>query len=161
MSNSLWPHGLHHARLPCPSLSPRVCSDSCELCWWCHFFAAGAQVLELWLSISPSDEYSGLISFRTDWFDPLAVQETLESFPTPQFESINSKYQQRHNRDIKRTWMRCYWDIGSFIMPGGSLSWPYSILLPNQTWACSPESESRSVTSSSLRPHGYTVHEIL
>ena len=28
--------GLQHARLPCPSLSPRVCSNSCLLCWWCH-----------------------------------------------------------------------------------------------------------------------------
>ena len=39
---------------------------------------------------SPSDECSGLISFRMDWLDLLAVQETLESSPTPQFESINS-----------------------------------------------------------------------
>ena len=30
------PHGLQHARLPCPSLSPRVCSNSCPLSWWCH-----------------------------------------------------------------------------------------------------------------------------
>ena len=41
-------------------------------------------------SISPSNEYSGLISFRMDWFDLLAVQGTQESFPTPQFKSINS-----------------------------------------------------------------------
>ena len=41
-------------------------------------------------SISPSNEYSGLISSRIDWFDLLAVQETLESSPTPQFKSINS-----------------------------------------------------------------------
>ena len=41
-------------------------------------------------SISPSNEYSGLISFRMDWLDLLAVQETLESSPTPQFKSINS-----------------------------------------------------------------------
>ena len=40
-------------------------------------------------SISPSNEHSGLISFRMDWFDLLAVQGTLESSPTPQFESIN------------------------------------------------------------------------
>ena len=32
----LWPHGLQHARLPCPSLSPGVCSDSCPLSQWCH-----------------------------------------------------------------------------------------------------------------------------
>ena len=41
-------------------------------------------------SISPSNEYSGLISFRMDCLDPLAVQGTLESPPTPQFKSINS-----------------------------------------------------------------------
>ena len=43
------------------------------------------------LSISPSIEYSGLISFRMDWLDLLAVQGSLqESSPTPQFKSINS-----------------------------------------------------------------------
>ena len=40
--------------------------------------------------ISPSNEYSWLISFRIDWFDLLAVQGTLESSPASQFESINS-----------------------------------------------------------------------
>ena len=34
--NSLWPHGLQHSRLPCLSLSPRVCSNSCPLSQWCH-----------------------------------------------------------------------------------------------------------------------------
>ena len=41
-------------------------------------------------SISPSNEYSGLISFRIDWLDLLAVQGTLKSSPTPQFKIINS-----------------------------------------------------------------------
>ena len=41
-------------------------------------------------NISPSNEYSGLISFRMDWLDLLAVQGTLKSSPTPQFKSINS-----------------------------------------------------------------------
>ena len=36
VSDSLRPHGLQHVGLPCPSLSPRVCSDSCPLSWWCH-----------------------------------------------------------------------------------------------------------------------------
>ena len=36
MSDSLLPHGLQHARLPCPSLSPWACSNSCALSWWCH-----------------------------------------------------------------------------------------------------------------------------
>ena len=36
MSNSLWPHGLQHARPPCPSPTPGVYSHSCPLSWWCH-----------------------------------------------------------------------------------------------------------------------------
>ena len=36
ISNSLWPHGLLHIRLPCPSSSSRACSNSCPLSWWCH-----------------------------------------------------------------------------------------------------------------------------
>ena len=36
VSDSLWHHGLQHARLPSPSPSPEVCSSSCPLYWWCH-----------------------------------------------------------------------------------------------------------------------------
>ena len=36
MSDSLWPHGLQHARPPCPSPAPRVYLNSCPLSWWCH-----------------------------------------------------------------------------------------------------------------------------
>ena len=36
MSNSLWPHGLQHTRLPCPSPTLGSCSNSCPLSWWCH-----------------------------------------------------------------------------------------------------------------------------
>ena len=36
VSNSLWPHGLQHTRPPCPSPTPRTCSNSCSSSWWCH-----------------------------------------------------------------------------------------------------------------------------
>ena len=36
MSYSLWPHGLQHVRLPCPSPSPRLCLNPCPLSQWCH-----------------------------------------------------------------------------------------------------------------------------
>ena len=36
VSDSLWPHELQHARLPCPSSTPEVYSNSCPLSWWCH-----------------------------------------------------------------------------------------------------------------------------
>ena len=106
MSSSLWPRGLQHTRLPCPSLSAGLCSNSCPLSRWCHptisssvapfssypqsFPASGSfQWVTLHIrwpkywsfsfSISPSNAYSGLISFRMDWFDLLAVQGTLKS----------------------------------------------------------------------------------
>ena len=77
LSDSLWPHGLQLARLPCPSPSPRVCIR------WPKYRSFS-------FSISLSNAYSGLIAFRIDWFDLLAVQGIQESFLTPQFESINS-----------------------------------------------------------------------
>ena len=55
--------------------------------------ALGNQVAKYWsfsFSINPSNEYSGYISFRIDWFDLLSVQGTQESSPTSQFKSINS-----------------------------------------------------------------------
>ena len=106
VSDSLWPHRLQHARLRCPS-TPRVCSNSCPLNQWCHpnisscvtafsscpqsspasrsfplsklFTSGGQSIGASAFSISPSSEYSELISFRTDWFDLLAVQGTLKS----------------------------------------------------------------------------------
>ena len=93
------------SRLPCPSPSPGACSNSCPLSRWCHptilssvipllfppsifpsirVFSNESLLRIRWpkywsfsFSISPSDEYSGLISFRIDWFGLLAVQETL------------------------------------------------------------------------------------
>ena len=71
--------------LPSISLSVRVFSN--ELAFDIRWPKYG----NFSFSFSPSNEYSGLISFRMDWFDLLAVQETLKkSSPTPQFKSINS-----------------------------------------------------------------------
>ena len=105
MSDSLQPHVLQHTR---PSLSLQVCSNSCPLSQWCYLsnhlnlccpllllssifpsirvFSNESALHIRWpkywsfsFSISPSNEYSGLISFRIDWFDLLAVQGTLKS----------------------------------------------------------------------------------
>ena len=103
VSDSLQPHKLYHSRPPCPSPTPGVYSNSCPLSWWCHstisssatcfsfclqlspasVFSNESALCIRWpkyrnFSISPSNEYSGLISFRIDWFD-LAVQRTLKS----------------------------------------------------------------------------------
>ena len=107
VSDSLWPHGLQHTSPPCPSPTPGVYSNSCLLSRWCHptisssvvpFFllpsifpsirvfsnesALRIRWPKYWsfsFNISPSNEYSGLISFRMDWLYLLAVQGTLKS----------------------------------------------------------------------------------
>ena len=63
-------------------------------------------------SISPCNEYSGLISFRIDWFDFLAVQGTL-NYPTPQFESIHSSALSLHYGSTL-TSVHDYWKSYSF-----------------------------------------------
>ena len=51
---TLWPQGLQHSRLPCPSLSPRVCSDSCPLSQWCYLTISSCHPLLLLSSVFPS-----------------------------------------------------------------------------------------------------------
>ena len=107
MSDSLWPHGLQHARPPCPSPTPKAYPTSCPSSRLCYptisslsspspppsIFPSirvfsGESVLHIrwpkcWsfsFSISPSNEYSGFISFRINRFDLLAAQGTLKSF---------------------------------------------------------------------------------
>ena len=106
VSNSLPSPELQHTRPPCPSLTPRVYANSCPLSRWCHpiisssaspfssclqsFPASGSsdesalrmRLPKYWsfsLSISPSNEHPGLVSFRMDWLYLLADQGTLKS----------------------------------------------------------------------------------
>ena len=67
-----------HPLLP-PSPPARNPSQHQGLFQWVDFFPSGIGYFPKYRSISPSNEYSGVISFRTDWFDLLAVQGTLES----------------------------------------------------------------------------------
>ena len=104
--DSLQPHESQHARPPCQSPTPGVHSNSCPSRRWCHpavsssvipsppapnpsqhsgsfpmsqLFPWGGQSWSFSFSISPSNEHPGLISFRMDWLDLLAVQGTLKS----------------------------------------------------------------------------------
>ena len=105
MSDSLLPRVLQHARPPCLSPTPRVHSNSRPSSQWCHpaisffvfpfsscpqslpasVFSNESTLLKKWpkywsfsLSISPSNEHPGLVSFRMAWLDLLRVQETLK-----------------------------------------------------------------------------------
>ena len=117
MSHSLQTHGLWHTRLPCPSPTPRVYSDSCPLSWWCHptilssvipfsclqsFPASGSfQMSQLFASggqsIGVSASTSILLMNIQDWFPwgwtgwiSLQSKGPQESSPTRQFKSISS-----------------------------------------------------------------------
>ena len=110
MSDSLGPHESQHTRPPCPSPTPRVYPNSCPSSRWCDPAISSCRPLLLlppispsirvfsnestlhmrwpkyWsfsFSVSPSNEHPGLISFRMDWLDPLAVRgDSQESSPT-------------------------------------------------------------------------------
>ena len=69
----------NHLILSSPSPPAFYPSQHQSLCQWVHFLHQIAKVLEFCFSISPSNEYSGLISFRIDWFNLLAVQGTCKS----------------------------------------------------------------------------------
>ena len=94
--NSLQPHESQHARPPCPSPTPGVYPNSCLSSRWCHSTISSSVIPfsscpqsfpasewpKYWsfsFSIIPSKEIPGVISFRMDWLDLLAVQGTLKS----------------------------------------------------------------------------------
>ena len=116
MSNSLRPHELQHVRLPCPSPSLRVYSNSYPLSQWCHqtisssvvpfssclqsFPASGSFPMN-WLFASCGQSIgaslSVLLTNIQGWYPfgligltPCSPRDTQESYPTPQFKSINS-----------------------------------------------------------------------
>ena len=117
-SDSLWPHGLQHTRLPCPSPTPRVYSYSCPLSRWCHptisssfvpfssrlqsfptlrsfpmtqFCPSGGQSIGVSASTSvlPMNTQDWSPLGWTGWIS-LQSRDSKESSPTPQFKSINS-----------------------------------------------------------------------
>ena len=139
---------LRHARLPCPSPTPRACSNSCPSSWWCpfnhltlgcpflllpsilpasgsfpisQFFASGGQ------SIGVSASASVLPMNIQDWF-PLGLtswislqsKDSQESSSTPQFKSINSS--EARSKHLLILWLQS----------------PFAVILePNKIWEAS------------------------
>ena len=117
VSSSLWPQEWQHARLPCPSLSPRVCSNSCQLSWWYYLTISSSAAPFYRLQSFPASRSFPMSQLFTsggqitgvsasasvlpmniqDWFplfwpvgSPCKPRDSQESSPTPQFKSINS-----------------------------------------------------------------------
>ena len=115
VSDSLRPCGLQHARLPCPSPTPRACSSSCPLSWWCHstisssvvpfsaclqsfpapgsslmslFFALGGQSIGALASVLPMNIQAWFPLGWTGWIS-CSPRDSQELSPAPQFKSIN------------------------------------------------------------------------
>ena len=115
LSDSLWPHGLQHDRLLCPSASPRACSNSCPLSQWCHptisssvtLFSSCPQSFPAWgsfpmnwlftsggQSIGASVSAPVLPMNSQGWFPlrltGLSLRDSQESSPASQLKSIHS-----------------------------------------------------------------------
>ena len=159
LSDSLQPHGPWHARPPYPSPTPGIYSNSCPLSRWCHptilssvvpfshpqsLPASGlfksissshqvAKVLSFSFSINPSDEYSGLISFRMDWLDLLAVQGTLHNDKNvnPPKRHRNPKWYVPDNRTAKYLKQKLKEDTDNSTIIVGNFN---STLSTNRTW---------------------------
>ena len=118
ITKSLRPHGLQHTRLPCPSPTPRVYSNSCPLSWWCHptisssaipfssclqsfpasgafpmshFFPSGDQRIAVLASASvlPMNIQNWFLSGWTGWIS-LQSKTLLRVFPNTKVQNINS-----------------------------------------------------------------------
>ena len=104
-----------------PSIFPSIkvfSNESALRIWWPKYWS---------FSSSPSNEYSGLISFRIDWFDLLVVQGTQEPSSSPQFESINSLALSLLY-DPTLTSIQDYWKNHSFDLVGKEMSLLFNTL---------------------------------
>ena len=118
VSDSLPPHGLQHAMLPCPSPTPRTCSNSCPLSQWCHLTISSsvrpfssclqsfpaAESFQMSQSFTSGGQSVGVSASASvlpmniqDWFplgltgwSPCSPRDSQESSPTPQFKTISS-----------------------------------------------------------------------
>ena len=146
MSDSLWPHGLQHTRLRCPSPSPGVCSNWCPLSWWCHrtisssvvpssscllsFLASGSFPMS-WLftsggqSIGDSASTSVLPMNIQGWF-PLGLTSLISLLFKGLSRVFSNTTVQRHQ----------FFGTQPFLLSSSHICFPYSDLLePLSKWA--------------------------
>ena len=165
VSDSLRPHESQHARPPCPSPDPGVYSDWCPSSQWCHLAISSSVIPLLFLppippsirvfsnestlpmrwpkywsfsfNISHSKEHLGLISFRMDWLDLLAVQGTLKSLL--QHHSSKASFLWRSaffTVQLSQPYMTTgrQWHPTPVLLPGKSQGW--RSLAGHTPWGC-------------------------
>ena len=131
LSDSLWPHGLQHARPPCPSPSPRVCSNSCPSSHWCHpiissvipfsclqSFPASGSFQMSWLFASGGQSIGALASASAppmniqDWFalglmvgSPCCPRDSQESLKELCLQSNSHIHTWPLEKPLKYSWL--------------------------------------------------------
>ena len=142
MSNLLQHHGMQHARLPCPLLSPRVCSNSCPLSRWCYLtISSSAALFSFCLQSFPASEF-----FPTIWlFGCVCEWSHFSVWPcdsmgcSPPGSSVHGILQARILQWVAMTFLTqglspcllrlLHWQLGSLpVAPSGKLSSGYSRL---------------------------------
>ena len=141
MANSLQPHELQHARLPCPLPTPGVHPNSCALSQWCHpaisslcrpllllppitpsIFSNESTLCMRWpkywsfsFSITPSKEYPGLISFRMDWLDLLSSKMLSKAHLTSHSRMSGSRWviRKHYYEQSQWRWWNSRWAISN------------------------------------------------
>ena len=179
VSDSLWPHGLQQARLPCPSPSPGLSSNSCPSSQWCRptisssvipfsclqSFIASRSFLMSWLFTSVSQSIGAWVSasvllMNIDWFDHLAVQGTLKA------------HLQHHNLKAYRIFPRVceykQYPSSSNVQSAREIRqaqkwWYYRVDCALGEWFSKrgPQTSSMSITWELRNPHSHPVLNIL
>ena len=139
MSDSLQPHGLQHTRLPCPSLTPETCSDSCPLRQWCHPTISSCRPLLLpsvfpGIRVFSSSSHQGLSQLFTSSCQSIGASASASVLPVniqgwfplgwtglisllSKGQSLLQHHSQKHQLgelDHKEGWMPknwCFWTV--------------------------------------------------
>ena len=104
MSNSLWPHGLQHARLPCPSLTPEACSNSSPSSQWCHpTISSSVFPFSSHLQSFPASGSFPMNRFFTSGGPSIGVSSSASVLP------MNIQFPSLHGKQMEKNWKQ--WQI--------------------------------------------------